>query len=377
MTPGDADLVNLLIRALTLEGALREADVASISALSDPAAAELVAREGAATWLHRRLRSSGAGHIEGTLPAAIRASAIQHAAAALRVDNAAVEALDALRSADIEVVLLKGLAYRAVAREYPFVDARSSFDVDLLVAESAAQGAWNALCAHGFEPAPAPAVAPPPGHHHLPGLWSAQCVTIELHTSTSRGRVPAEAWRRIRTGAQLRAWNGRQVLVPPATELLWHAVEHSCTHGADGFTLKQFLPGVALLSVSGAVDPDEVERRLSSEQLFETSKPLPVHKSVLEHWLSIASALADLRQRPRSWNGGETLLRRLLLWRLALIRRLPEHSRLYPFLLEQGTRTEMGLAGAYTTTHPALRSRAQHLAVAVLARAMYRLLRPA
>src|SRR5207248_1651188 len=82
-----------------------------------------------------------------------------------------------------------------------------------------AREAWDLLSRAGYERTPPNGRGE--GHFHLPPLWDAQRVAVELHTSTSEAVAPAEAWRRATTGGRAVERAGVQVALPAPTELLW------------------------------------------------------------------------------------------------------------------------------------------------------------
>jgi hypothetical protein len=370
------DFPALLIDTLRLGGALPREQTALWAAPPTRAVEDLIRLEGAGGWLHRRWRDAGSGEaIAGPLYSAVRSHALAEMAGTLNVESAAAEALGILGRAGFEVVLLKGLAYRATAQAYPYLDARSTNDIDVLVAPADAGAAWRALRSAAFVAIPTPTFQRPADHHHLEGLASSSGVTIELHTSTSPTRPPEEAWKCIRGSAERRDWNGMRVLIPSATEMLWHAVEHSFTHGAAGFRLRQFLPGAALLAARAPIDVDLIQHRATTDRLREDGNRA-VSANAARQWLAMTGALAGPDSLATPWQGGYAPLWRLLTWRLALLRHLSTASRLRPYLFEQGTRAEVGLRPVYSTLHPSLTHRARYRALASLSRLAYTLLRP-
>ena len=370
------DIPALLIDTLRL-GASPSADRAvRWHEIIDPAVESLVRSEGAASWLYSRWRDAATNQVR-LLPhgSGIRATAMAEVGMTLRVEEAAVEALAVLSSAGFEAVLLKGLAYRAAAGEVPYLDSRSTMDVDLLVSPSDAEPAWQALRRAGFVPTPPPDAPKPAEHHHLDGLWSDRRIPVELHTSTSSSCAPNEAWQRMRGGAVNRRWNGMNVLVPSATEMLWHAVEHSFTHDAAGFTLRQFLPGAALMAAGAPIDVELIQHRVAMNQLREGNEGRFATSDALTRWLEMAGALATPISVPAVWRDGYGHLWRLLSWRLMLLRQLGPESRLHPYLREQGTRAEARLAMLPTSATWSVRYRAQYLILAVLSRLAYGVLK--
>ena len=371
------DIPALLIDTLRLGASPTEDRAAKWHETTDSAVESLVGSEGAGSWLYSRWRDGAVNNV-GSVPygSRIRALAMAELGMTLRVEDAAVEALAVLKSAGFEVVLLKGLAYRAAAREVPYLDARSTMDVDLLVAPSDAEPAWQALRRAGFVAPPPPDTPKPAEHHHLEGLWSDRRIAVELHTSTSSSCAPIEAWRRMRGGAVTRTWNGMNVLVPSATELLWHAVEHSFTHDAAGFTLRQFLPGAALMAAGAPIDTDLIQHRIAVDQVREGNEGRFATSVALTRWLEMAGALATTMSIPTLWRGGYDHLWRLLSWRLRLLRQFAIGSRMYPYLREQGTRAEAGLGKVPSSASWSARYRAQYFILASLSRLAYGLLKP-
>jgi putative nucleotidyltransferase-like protein len=366
------DFPSLLIDTLRLGDVPSETLMAQWAAPMDTACEELVRSEGVGTWLYRRWREApGAQSPNRPFDSRIRTQAVTETATALRVESAAGEALGILRNAGFEAVLLKGLAYRAASPSYPYLDARSTIDIDLLIAPGEGERAWTALRNAGFTPTPPPDFPKPPDHHHLDGLWSDRRVVVELHTSTSSARTPDEAWRRMRGSAEVREWNGIQVLVPSATELLWHAVEHSFTHGAAGFSLRQILPGTALLAAKSGIDLDLIHRRTATERLREGSERRAATSRSLTRWFAMAASLAGPVQVPSDWQRGSDRLWRLLSWRLKLLREPSSARRLRPYLAEQGTRAELGLRWKSDSSESSMSYGARYVALASLSRLAY------
>ncbi|MGH7592715.1 MAG: nucleotidyltransferase family protein, partial [Gemmatimonadales bacterium] len=157
---------------------------------------ELLLRlEGATLWLYRRLHDLGVPTAP-PLGAVLREAAHQQLMFGLRVDEETRAIAEILRDGGIRVVMIKGPARRLAAKLYPYADARSTSDVDLLVPERQDRGAWQLLVGRGYERAtePEPWQA---GHFHLPPLWNRRRVAVELHTSTAPWLTPSEAWRRV------------------------------------------------------------------------------------------------------------------------------------------------------------------------------------
>ena len=338
--------------------------------------------EGAAAWLHRRWRDL---EIPATLPPAlaarVRGLAVAEHSTALRVETAATRALDILRNAGCEVVLLKGLAYRVAAPAFPWLDCRPTVDVDLLVAESDASRAWRALRDEGYRAKDdGPGFESPEyvrvGHHHLNGLWAEDQVAVELHTSSSPNVPPATAWARMRTGATELAWRGREVLVPSTTELFWHAVEHSFNDGAQGFLLKKFLPAAALIAAGAPLDVEELSHRIERESLQEVDRGRPVSRLAIHRWVAIATVLGGSAGRGMPWQGGRPHLLRMLAWRERWLSGQRGAERFTSYLLAEGTRREAGMDRGSPIAAWSLLNRLKFWFVSLAARATYRLIGP-
>src|SRR5207253_6383109 len=191
----------------------------------------------------------------------------------------------------------KGAARRRSSDLFPYADARATHDVDVLVPAARAREAWDLLCRAGYERTPPNGRGE--GHFHLPPLWDAQRVAVELHTSTSEAVAPAEAWRRATTGGRAVERAGVQVALPAPTELLWHGLTHALRHRADAFRLRFLLDGAAILATPVPFDWGDIESRLGSGEVARPRTALV--------WLAAAAALAGRRQpSPLAAPGGES-----------------------------------------------------------------------
>ena len=302
----------------------------------------LAAREGAALWLHRRLRALGVilpAECTDLLSVAARRSAAQ----SLKVDEEVVAAFSILDAAGIRAVPLKAAVMRRITNRVPFADARATADVDLLVSQDCAERAWKAFADRGYS---APRSAPKDGHH-LAGLFGALGVAVELHTSTSAAILPAEAWKRATCDGAVAHFNGHVRGVPGDTELLWHAASHAMAHMEDAgraLRLRGWLDAAALLAGEVVIDWDRINARLDSAEC--------AHPHVLRAWFRVAS---DLSGRPLpagalgNASGKPIELERLLSWRLRVSARFPGGGRWAEKLAEEGARGEarLGLQPAH------------------------------
>ena len=259
----------------------------------------LVTFEGCALWLWRRLRELGAA---AAPPAAFRdwlaREARGRAARNLLVDAQTDAVVGRLGAAGLPHVLLKGAARRFSSDLFPYAGARATHDVDVLVPAARAREAWELLRRAGYEPTARDGDTHRE-HFHLPPLWDAQRVAVELHTSTSRAVPPDEAWRRATTGARTVERSGVRADVPAPTELLWHGLTHALRHRADAFRLRFLLDGAAILATPVPFDWGDIESRLGSGEVARPRTALV--------WLAAAAALAGRRQpSPLAAPGGES-----------------------------------------------------------------------
>lgn len=309
-------------------------------------------------WLFRRLRSLG---IFESLPADFRErlklQAFSTSAVGLRVEDEAVEAVTLLAHAGIPVVLIKGIARRAMASRFPYLDARPTSDVDLLVPEAASQDAFEVLLGNGYEKT----VHLEVDHHHLPPVASGRGVSVELHLSSSVRIPPAVAWARATEGGDEVDWAGIRVRVASPTEMAWAAVTHAINGLVSGYRLQHFLELIALGAVPGAVRWDLLEQRTRNGETFDevTGATLPEH--LTRFWIDGALELLAPALRPARAPGSfdlETLLR----WRMRVLNSRQHLRRsLTARLLEEGGRALIGyeIEGVVPGSGPLQRLRRQ------------------
>jgi len=308
---------------------------------------DLLAYEGAGIWLFRRLRVLGI--LDGLAPAfreRLKSLAFDAAARGMQVEEEALTVLGILRGAGIPVVLIKGVARRALARQVPFLDARATSDVDLLVPADRIQEGQDLLLGHGYSPTPTR--TPGPGHHHMQGLWNERRVAVELHRSTSARIPPALAWSRAMTGGQALEWAGIPVRVPSATEISWAAITHALNDAiVHGYRLQHFLEVAALAAVPGEVDWRIVMERTGVGEAYEETTGKTYSREIILRWIDGALQLVALKARPAGAATVPLDLASLLRWRLTI---LEAHRRLgrslSERLLDEGARALIGLEPA-------------------------------
>jgi hypothetical protein len=328
----------LLVETLHLTSSLTpEALAAAWGGVNEDGLTALVANEGAVLWLLRRLEALGA---TDAAPSAfirwLREQARGLTARNMLVDTETEGVLRLLADRGTPYVLIKGTARRAASALYPYADARATNDVDLLLPEPEVQPAWEYLLSLGWSRATARATRI--GHYHPPPLLGPHGVGVELHSSTRRTLPAAECWRRMAGGAIIVEWHGLSVRVPEATELLWHGLTHAVGDGVRGFRLRYFLDGSALLAGHTVLDWPRIAARLAAGE--------PPDSRAANWWLSAAAQLAGAELPAGFGHRGDTRdLIRLLRWRLAVLARC-EDAGLGARLLEEGTRTELGMPPA-------------------------------
>ncbi|HTT66636.1 MAG TPA: nucleotidyltransferase family protein [Gemmatimonadales bacterium] len=352
-----------LVRTLRLRGAPDGADLrAAWSRVAGRPMARALAWEGGTQWLLRRLGALG---IEDALPAelrtALRGRAAAEQARCLLVDAEAEGLVRYLGERGVPCVLIKGTARRAAASRYPGADARLTVDVDVLLPAEHVQGVWDDLRARGWPFAGSPSRTPA-GHYHPPPLQGPHGVGVELHRSTG-GAVPAaEAWLRASGGDELE-WHGVRVRVPPATELLWHGLTHALVAGASGFRLRCFLDAAAILASGLPLDWERLAARVATGA--------EVDPRLARAWLRAAADLAGPPPAPVSGDAPEFDVARALAWRLTVLGgRGGDGFR--ERLLEEGTRTELGIAATPVVEGTGPLRQARRWAAGRVARLAYR-----
>lgn len=304
----------------------------------------MIVYERAAIWLFRRLRVGGLlDQLPPDISDRLRQQAFEDTALRMEVEAEAAAAVTQLDRATIPVVLIKGIARCALAARYPYLDARPTHDVDLLVPSGQLDAAAAVLRADGYVPARPAKSAEPPAHHHLPALHKG-CISVELHESTST-RVPSEvAWQRANDRSELVQWSGRTVRVSSATELAWSAVGHAMEDGVEGFRLQRFLELAALVSGGAEIDWAVLAARSTTTEAFDSDANVPDHRLVIFTWIAAALALVPVEKRRIGLDLPAFDLRELLAWRLAVLQVQSRVGRAFAGrLLDEGTRSLVGM----------------------------------
>lgn len=265
-----------------------------------PLLVPLATAEQVLPWYWHRLRRVGlADALKSDVQDELRRYGIATTSQRLNIEVGTLHVVRLLRAHAIDAVLLKGVAYAALAGRYPFLAYRQTGDADLLVPPGLAPTAWELLLANGFRRENKP-VSVHKDHHHLPLLVGPNGVQVEIHASASLFVDPETSWRRFGERAERVTWRGTEVLVPPATELLWHAIVHSLGDGADGCRLRHLLTTAALLTRRDDIDWALIDERLHRETLRNHDTRRLVGPRAVRRWLTAAAWFADV-QPPRGF----------------------------------------------------------------------------
>ena len=305
----------------------------------------LVAYEGAAIWLFRRLRAL---RIFETLPTGFReqlkAQAFAAAMRSLRVEEEALATLRLFAAAGVPVVLIKGIARRALAPQFPYLDARITNDVDLLLPVDRIQEGYALLVGQGYEQTD-PDDAKRRDHHHLPGLWNQRRIAVELHATTSSRISPDTAWSRATEGGRELEWGNLRVRVPAPTEIAWAAATHAINDMiVQGHRLQHFLEVAALAHSRPGLDWSLMLRRTGESETFDEASGAGYPAVVARQWLQGSLQLVSPALRPAEPPPPALDLESLLGWRLAILGTRKTLGRpLSERLLEEGVRQLIGV----------------------------------
>lgn len=358
--------VEVLLDTLRFGEPDRDAARIAWSTLDTSGVAPLLAGEMCELWLYRRLRALDL--LEAVEPSlgdwlASRAQAIT--AQNMLVDVQTETAIGILNGIDVPHVCLKGVAKRLRRESFPYCDARSTSDVDLLIPEARAEEAFQTFLDAGFRGAFDPALTPDE-HYHFRPIVSDVHIPVELHVSTSGDLSTDESWSRQTRDAVSVESGGGSTTVPSATEIFWHALTHGMEHGPAWFGLRSLLDLVTVWVGDERLDWGLIRDRLGSREVGD-ARAARIWLGAAR-WLAGPDAVAtdELGKLPQGH------LRRVLRWRLAVHRRgRGSTDGLTGRLLEEGARAELG--AGLTPFEPAygVAANARRRTGSVLARGLY------
>jgi hypothetical protein len=333
---------------------------------------ELVSHEQVTIWLYRRLRELGVGD---ELPPAFWTWLIRRArvetANGLLVEAEAIRIAELLHAGGIPAIFLKGIARRLLADRYPYIDARATVDVDVLLPVEHASSVWADLKKSGYKVAVDPTKTPVDEAvrrqlrlHHLVPLAGANRVAVEIHTSTSARIEPADAWRRQMFESRVISRDRLELRVPSLTELFWLTLTHAVHDGLRAYCLRYLLDAAVLMASHEPIYWDVIAERLEANEIPS--------RDALLRWLQAAADLAGislparLGPMPRPFP-----MLRLLEWRLIAFRRAGDRPRLLEKLLEEGLRAEVGMPMQELVKGKDLALHARRRTASVVARGAY------
>jgi Uncharacterised nucleotidyltransferase len=291
-----------------LAAAWLEADVRGL--------ASLIAFEGCATWVYRRLRQLDVlDRLDPELGDWVSGQAREETARNLLIESEAHALAEVFERLEVPAVFMKGVARRLSTDRFPLADARVTNDVDVIVPAGLARAVWYELRQLGYERT-TPHGPPRPEHHHLPALWSTRHVGVEIHTTHAQRIAPAESWRRHFNGGMVVERRGRRFRIPSPTELFWSGTAHGLRHPDIAFLLVLLLDAAVILASGVEVEWGEIARRLEAKEI--------VDGAAAGAWLGAAANLAgvDPPAALAEWIVPYDLGRELDL-RLAVLRRWP------------------------------------------------------
>ena len=283
-----SDVAEFLLKAVRLGGSVPKPEGTDLHLL--PLLAEF---EGVSPWLYHRLKQSG--ELDGVptdVAARLRSAALEAVTWNLRVDDQAAAVIRLLQSAGLPLILLKGMARRAIGGHH-YHGLRRTADLDLLLPSDAAAAAFELLIKSGYERV-YPDREHSPQHHHLAMLWDVRRVGVELHTSVTQLLSPAVAWQRLEASARNVEWQGLNVRVPSSTELAWTTLVQAPTDALTlGFRLRELLD-FAVLAEAGDVDWKETAKRCALGEAVDGDSGQPVPGRVMTTWVETAVGRFDL-----------------------------------------------------------------------------------
>ncbi len=348
-TAGEA--ADLLLETLRLHAGVDSAALKERwAAVNAAGLAALAEYEGCVIWLHRRLKELRLLEVVPADFAQWLATRAHYLAAwNLLVDAQRDDLVRILNELQVPHVLLKGAARRLLADRYPYADARTTSDVDVLVPAHLALPTWERLRGAGFAPAPGRGIRYD-SHFHLPPLQNGRAVKLELHTSVSRSVAAPLAWHRIEGSAQVVQCKGGPTRVPAATELLWNAITHAPLPRPHAFRIRFFQDATVVCAPDATLDWQEMAARLGSGEIAD--------RALARRWLGSALLLSGIPDTQSPLGPLPPLdLSHALRWRLTVFRQLGAGShraagsvwgphpvsRIRRLLIDEATRAELSL----------------------------------
>lgn len=250
-------------------------------------------QQGLAPLLLAHIRSAKAA-VPASVNVRLYAQRAYHARHAIVRRAVVGEAVHALASADIPVLVLKGAALAQIV--YGDVVWRPMRDVDLLVRRSDAGRAYNTLQQNGFTSGERITAR---DHHHLPAVLKTVgdvTVVIELHHQLLP-RTPfiaPRSYEDLRPAAQTFVWDGLALETLAREDMLWHVYAHA-------FAINVLSPGIRIISIADLIHATEAWVDVLDWDLLRREYPQLLRAMTLVHrltpWSERVVAALDLQPR--------------------------------------------------------------------------------
>ncbi len=191
--------------------------------------------------------------IPETIERELRARAMQHTHANRVRSRALAQILALFGDADIDLLVLKGMALAHLV--YPRLGLRPMSDIDLLVSQSNVERGQALLAELGFRPVN---TSGPPSPHHLPILHryvEGVEIYVELHHNLNRRLLPETSFEALRSKARQITVNDLSAYTPSFEDLLAHTYNHMVDAPFQSFRLIWIADMVSLVERFG----DEID----------------------------------------------------------------------------------------------------------------------
>ncbi len=244
-----------------------------------------------------------------TIERQLRAHAMRHTHANRIRARALTQILAFFSEANIDLLLLKGIAMAYAI--YPRPGLRPMSDIDLLLNKTNADRGQKILTEElGFRPRN---ISGPPSSHHLPILHrqvDGVDTYIELHHNTNRRLLPETSFEALQQNARPITINNLPAYTPALEDLLTHTYNHMVDAPFQSFRLIWIADMVSLIERFGDVInweqlPPRLHNALAAIHELTPFK-LPRSQNVIANprWLSLSKpgAMQSCQSaQPRGW----------------------------------------------------------------------------
>jgi hypothetical protein len=296
----------------------------------------------------------------------LSADDLQTAMWALAVDRVAIEAVQALESAGVDVLLVKG---PVIAAWLYAGEVRGYGDGDLVVAAPSWDRAVAVLEGLGFvnylEPLAHPRMESQAGTGFVRGMYS-----VDLHTTLAGLCAhPALVWELLWSASGSLMVSGRSVRVPDRPAVLMHVALHAAHH-VDGKPLSDLARAVQIASDREWLAAAALARRLDGLEAFANGlRLLPETQRITEllELENVRSLRHDLREArvPMAEGLNEFLIAPVRSRPRMLLQELFPNSTFMRWAMPLARRGPVGLAASYPCRWMAMVGRLPAAALAV------------